>query len=66
MLNRLPDLEEEDLRYNLQVAATEPEHYNLVLVFPQWKPHWRVIPDVPIQSADKIKSNLAKLGIFLN
>lgn len=66
MLNRLADLESEDQKYNLQVTAVEPENYNLVLVYPQWKPHWAIIPRVPLQSPEKVRENLAKLGIYLS
>jgi hypothetical protein len=66
MLNRLVDLEQEDQKYNLQVKAVEPESYNLILVFPQWKPHWAIVPRVPLQSPEKIRQNLAKLGIYLS
>jgi hypothetical protein len=66
MINQLPELEEEDRRYDLHVGAEAPETYNLTLVFPNWTPHWAVIPQVPVQSPDQIKNNLAKIGIFFN
>jgi hypothetical protein len=65
MINQLPDLEKEDLRYNLHAVPVEPENYNIVLVYPQWQPAWKKIPEVPLQSPTKIKNNLAKLGIVL-
>ena len=62
MLNRLVDLEKEDEKYNLKVKATKPESYNLILVYPQWAPQWATVPVVPLQSSEKIKENLAKIG----
>ena len=70
MLNRLVDLEKEDEKYNLKVKATEPESYNLISVYPQWTPRWAPqwtrVPVVPLHSPEKIKENLAKLGIYLS
>jgi hypothetical protein len=65
MINpQLHDLEEEDKRYNLHVGAEPPETYNIILVYPSWRPPQRIIQEVPLQSPEKIKENLAKLGIF--
>lgn len=64
MQNSLPDLEEEDKRYDLHVGAEPVENYNITLIFPAWTPPPTKLPDVPLQSPEKIKSNLAKLGIF--
>jgi hypothetical protein len=63
MINQLPDLEKEDIRYNLHAVPIEPENYNLVLVYPKWQPPWRQIAS--LQPPNKIKSNLAKLGISI-
>lgn len=65
MINQLPDLEKEDLRYNLHAVPVEPANYNIVLVYPQWQPPWRQIKSVSLQPPSKIKSNLAKLGISI-
>lgn len=62
MLNRLEELEQEDLRYDLHVGAEAPTTYNLTLVYPAWRP--------PIENTDllkrpdEIKAQLAKLGIY--
>lgn len=64
MQNSLPDLEEEDRRYNLHVGAEPIENYNITLIFPAWKPPQTIIPNVPLQPPEKIRENLAKLGIF--
>jgi hypothetical protein len=61
MLNRLEDLEKEDLKYNLHVGAETPETYNLTLIYPMWKPP--VEQRVNLKTPEEIKSKLAKLGI---
>lgn len=64
MQNSLPDLEAEDLRYDLHVGAEPIHDYNITLIYPAWQPSIFRVPDVPLQSSEKVKSNLAKLGIF--
>jgi len=65
MINQqLLDLEEEDKRYNLHVGAEAIETYNIILVYPAWRPPQLVVQEVPLQSPEKIKENLAKLGIY--
>ncbi len=64
MQNSLPDLEAEDVRYNLHVGAEPISDYNITLIWPEWKPNPLLVPQVPLQSAEVVKSNLAKLGIF--
>ena len=61
MLNRLEDLEKEDLKYNLHVGAELPETYNLTLIYPAWKPP--VEQRVALKTPEEIKLKLAKLGI---
>ena len=65
MQNSLPDLEEEDRRYNLHVGAEPIYDYNITLIYPPWKPSIMQIQDVALQPPDMIKANLAKLGIVL-
>ena len=65
MQNSLPDLEEEDSRYNLYVGAEPIYDYNITLIYPPWKPSIMQIQDVALQPPDMIKANLAKLGIVL-
>ena len=60
MINQLPDLEEEDKRYNLHVGADEPTTYNITLVYPNWIPP-KALPK--LQDPSVVKLNLAKLGI---
>ena len=64
MQNSLPDLEAEDVRYNLHVGAEPIEDYNITLIFPAWKPPVNDVLKVKLQSPEKIKANLAKIGIF--
>jgi hypothetical protein len=64
MQNSLPDLEAEDVRYNLHVGAEPISDYNITLIWPAWKPSPLAVPQVPLQSPEVVKSNLAKLGIF--
>ena len=65
MQNRLPDLEEEDRRYNLHVGAEPIEDYNVTLIWPQWTPPTNRVDLVPIQPPAQIKANLRKIGVFL-
>lgn len=65
MQNRLPDLEQEDVRYNLHVGAEPVEDYNITLIWPAWTPPVGRILDMPLQPPDLIKSNLKKIGVFL-
>lgn len=59
MINSLPNLEKEDLKYNLHVGAEAPTSYNITLVYPNWTP-----PPIPkLQDPAVVKSNLDKLGI---
>jgi hypothetical protein len=60
MINQLPDLEEEDKRYNLHVGADAPTTYNITLVYPNWSPP-KTLPK--LQDPSVVKLNLAKLGI---
>jgi len=64
MQNSLPDLEAEDVRYNLHVGAEPISDYNITLIWPEWKPPPDRFPQVPLQPPEIVKSNLAKLGIF--
>jgi hypothetical protein len=64
MQNSLPDLEAEDVRYNLHVGAEPISDYNITLIWPAWKPSANSFPHVPLQPPELVKSNLAKLGIF--
>lgn len=64
MQNSLPDLEAEDVRYNLHVGAEPISDYNITLIWPEWKQNPLEVPQVPLQPPAVIKSNLAKLGIF--
>lgn len=65
MLNQLIDLEEEDIRYGLPVNTPAPTNYNLVLVWPAWKPK-KDISDLEkkLKPASDIREKLAKLGVF--
>jgi hypothetical protein len=65
MQNRLPDLEQEDQRYNLHVGAEPIYDYNITLIWPSWTPPISRIMEVPLQPPAQIKANLSKLGIFL-
>lgn len=62
MINRLPELEKEDLRYNLHVGAEAPTTYNIVLVYPTWSPP---PPPLKLQDPEVVRNNLRKLGIGL-
>lgn len=64
MQNSLPDLEEEDRRYNLHVGAEPIDNYNITLIYPDWKPHPSMLAMVPLHPPEKIRANLEKLGIF--
>jgi hypothetical protein len=63
MLNRLPELEAEDKRYNLHVGADAPDSYNITLVYPNWTPPKELTPK--LMSPNEVKNKLSKLGIFL-
>lgn len=62
MINELPDLAKEDLKYNLHANPVEPATYNLTLVFPNWTPP---APQPKLMGGKEIKNNLKKIGIFL-
>ena len=63
MLNRLPELEQEDKRYNLYVGADAPTSYNITLVYPSWTPPKELTEK--LISSTEVKNKLSKLGIFL-
>jgi hypothetical protein len=63
MENRLPDLEEEDRRYNLHVGAEPIEDYNITLIWPAWRPSATEMFGTPLLPPDMIKEQLAKLGV---
>jgi hypothetical protein len=63
MLNRLPELEQEDKRYNLHVGADAPDSYNITLVYPDWTPPKEIKAN--LMSPQEVKNKLSKLGIFL-
>jgi hypothetical protein len=64
--NRLPELELEDKRYDLHVGAEAPMTYNITLIYPDWGAYRKPFtPAVPLQSPDKIRANLSKIGINL-
>jgi hypothetical protein len=60
MINQLPELEAEDKRYDLHVGAEAPTSYNLTLIYPDWTPP----PPLTPMAKEKVKANLAKLGII--
>jgi hypothetical protein len=62
MLNRLEELEQEDLRYDLHVGAEAPTTYNLTLVYPAWRPP--IEHNNLLKSPDEIKAKLAAIGIY--
>jgi hypothetical protein len=64
MQNSLPDLEALDVAYNLHVGAEPVQDYNITLIYPNWKPPQYIVPKVDLHPPEKIKANLAKLGIF--
>jgi len=61
MINELPDLIEEDKRYNLHAHPERPSNYNLVFVFPNWTPP----PPPPKIDSKHILPDMAKVGIKL-
>jgi hypothetical protein len=63
MLNRLPELEKEDKRYNLHVGTDAPASYNITLVYPNWTPPKEIT--FKLMGPLEVKSKLNKLGIFL-
>ena len=65
MLNRLPDLEEEDVRFGLHVGAEVITDYNINIVYNERIPQELMIPRVPLQDAKTVNDNLKKLGIFI-
>ena len=64
MLNRLPDLEEQDIKYNLHVGAEPINDYNISLIYHDFIPHELMVPQAPLQDAATVRKNLEKLGIF--
>jgi hypothetical protein len=64
MLNRLEDLDKEDVKYGLPVNVPAPDNYNLVLVFTFWKPPPIEELQKKLKDSSEIKLKLAKLGIF--
>jgi hypothetical protein len=60
MINQLPELEEEDKRYNLHVGAEKPDTYNLTLLFPD-----NSYALNPLYNKFEVKNALQKLGILL-
>jgi hypothetical protein len=63
MENRLPDLEEEDRRFNLHVGAEPIEDYNITLIWPAWRPNPLKVFETPLLPPDMIREQLAKLGV---
>jgi hypothetical protein len=65
MQNRLPDLEEEDRRYNLHVGAEPIDDYNITLIWPQWTPPAENLDMAVMKPPAEIKSQLSKIGVIL-
>lgn len=64
MQNSLPDLEHEDIRYNLHVGAEPIIDYNITLLWPQWRPPVDIKEiNKLLQPPEVVRKNLSKIGI---